>query len=238
MYRNAHWWFLAVFVVVLGGFGPTFFTRLGETALPYLIHGFSATLWILMLVTQSWLITRRRGPEGDPHRYRRWHRRLGWSSLVVFPVMLTSGFYMIRLMLTVRAEAYGPLAWVLAFIDIPTLLLLAVFYVLALVHRRRVALHSRYMSATAILLLPPALGRFLAFWVPGIPGLVPALNPMMGITQLSAAVLVLHDWRRGGRIHPPYPITLAALILLHAGMWRAPEWGWWRSLALALVGGG
>ena len=68
---------------------------------------------------------------------------------------------MIRLMLSVRLEDYGPLAYSLALIDIPSSLLLATFYVLAIVHRRTVKLHSRYMAATVILLLPPALGRFL-----------------------------------------------------------------------------
>ena len=48
---------------------------------------------------------------------------------------------------------------------------------LAIVHRRTVELHSRYMAATVILLLPPALGRFLMFWVHGIESLPQAFNP-------------------------------------------------------------
>lgn len=226
MYRHAHWWFLLVVVVVAGGFAPTFFTRLGETALPHMVHGVSSSLWLLLLVTQSLLVTR-----GG----RAWHRRLGWTSLAVFPVMVLSGFYMIRLMLTVRAEDYGPLRYVLAALDIPSLVALCAFYVMALVHRRDVRLHQRYLAATAILLLPPALGRFLAFWVPGIPDLVQALNPMMVLTSLAACVLIWDD-RRRGKVYPPYPLTLALMLLVHAFMWRAPESAWWRGLVDGLVG--
>ncbi|MEX2526496.1 MAG: hypothetical protein WEA09_02560 [Gemmatimonadota bacterium] len=227
MYRRAHIWFFVAFVVVLGGFGPTFFTRLGETPWSYLIHGGSATLWFIMLISQSWLIT-----HGQPG----WHRKLGWASLAVFPAMLLSGLHMVRLMLTVRLEGYGDLAYTLALIDIPSVVLLGVFYALALKHRREVQLHSRYMSATVILLLPPALGRFMAFWVPGIDGLVPALNPMMVVTEAIAVALIIHDWR-GGKVYPPYPITLGALVVIHALMWPAPRMEWWVAFSLWFGGG-
>jgi hypothetical protein len=220
MYRRAHWWFLLAFLVVLGGFGPTFYARLGETSLPYLVHGGSATLWMVMLITQSVLISR---------GHRAWHRRIGWSSLVIFPVMLLSALYMIRLMV-LRAEAYGSLTYVLAMIDIPTVFVLGVFYALAIAYCGRVELHSRYLAATVILLLPPALGRFLVFWVPGIEGLPAALNPTMVIVELVALVLILHD-RRVGKVHPPYPITLVVLVLIHAMMWKAPDMTWWRWVA-------
>jgi len=142
---------------LFGGFGPTFYTRLGETRLPYLIHGAAATLWMVMLVAQSWLIT---------HGQSRWHRRIGWSSVVVVPVLLASGFYMVRLMLSVRLEEYGPLAYSLTLIDI-----------------------------LSWLLLRPALGRFLAFWVPGVESLPQALDPMMILTELVAVGRVVDDWR-------------------------------------------
>lgn len=228
MYRNAHFYFLVVFLVVLGGFGPTFYTRLGETGLPYVIHGVSATLWMVMLMAQSWLIT-----HGKP----RWHRRIGWSSVVVLPVLIVSGFYMVRLMLSVRFEDYGPLAYSLALIDIPSLLLLAAFYVLAIVHRRTVKLHSRYMAATVILLLPPALGRFLVFWVPGIESLPAALNPMMLLTELVAVGLVVDDWR-GGKVYPPYVVTLGFLVVVHALMWPVQEMAWWHGFSGWLAGTG
>jgi hypothetical protein len=228
MYRNAHVYFLLALLVTLGGFGPTFYTRLGETRLPYLVHGVSATLWMVMLIAQSWIIT---------HGGARWHRRLGWSSVVVFPALLLSGLYMVRLMLSVRMDDYGPLAYTLALIDVPSLILLGVFYALAIVHRLSVKLHSRYMAATVILLLPPSLGRFLVFWVPGIDSLPRALNPMMVLTELIALALVIDD-RRGGKVHPPYPITLAFLLLIHALMWPVQEMAWFHGMASWLAGAG
>lgn len=228
MYRNAHVYFLLAFLVTLGGFGPTFYTRLGETRLPYLVHGVSATLWMVMLIAQSWLIT---------HGGARWHRRVGWSSMVVFPALLLSGLYMVRLMLSVRMEGYGPLAYTLALIDVPSLVLLGVFYVLAIVHRRSVELHSRYMAATVILLLPPALGRFLVFWFPGVDALPQALNPMMVLTELVALALVIHD-RRSGKVYPPYAITLVFLLLIHALMWPVQEWSWFHGVAGWFAGTG
>ena len=45
---------------------------------------------------------------------------------------------------------------------------------------------------------------------------------MMILTELVAAALVVHDWR-GGKVHPPYVVTLGFLVVMHALMWPVQE---------------
>jgi len=64
------WWlyFAVGFALVFTGFWPSFFAILQTTEWPHLIHGFSATAWMILGVVQAGLIK---------FRKRAWHRALG-----------------------------------------------------------------------------------------------------------------------------------------------------------------
>src|SRR5262245_48865636 len=73
------------------GFVPTFFSRLSQVDLPHLVHGWTMTGWIMLVLTQALLIR---------SRQYRWHRILGWSSVALFVVMVVTSCQMIALMLS------------------------------------------------------------------------------------------------------------------------------------------
>ena len=78
--------FVAGLAAIVAGFWPRFFGNpLGNDAW-HILHGVAATLWVLLLITQSFLIGR-----GN----RRWHERLGWLSLGPFATLLATTGYMI-----------------------------------------------------------------------------------------------------------------------------------------------
>src|SRR5688572_24512048 len=58
--------------LTVAGFWPSFFAVLPTAKLPHLVHGWSATLWMLLPLLQAWLIHTRR---------RKAHRWIGWASL-------------------------------------------------------------------------------------------------------------------------------------------------------------
>ena len=125
-YQHARWYFLAALAVTIAGFWPSFFRRLGGGEFWHSLHGVTATLWIVALATQSWLMSR---------GHVRWHRRVAVGALVVLPLLITSALYMVAVMvrgsLTATAPAGSavassfllPLAAsaFLAFIDLPTI---------------------------------------------------------------------------------------------------------------------
>src|SRR4051794_2197871 len=88
--RQPHFYFAIAFLVAVGGFWPSFFSKLSSTDTAHLIHGVTATLWMTIPIMQSWLISRKRF---------KLHRQLGWLALsIVAPILVLSGLHMVQLM--------------------------------------------------------------------------------------------------------------------------------------------
>jgi hypothetical protein len=217
LYPRAAFYFAAALAVAVAGFFPSFFARLAQTSAAPMLHGISAFAWLSLLVLQAWLIHR-----GE----RRWHRTLGrWSWLVVLP-LVGAGLVMVKAMVagtTPFQQRFGPM---LAFLDLGTLLYFTLAYVLAIRWRRQLHLHARLMATTAVLVLPPALGRLAPAVVPGVESFTQALDLAMFATEAVTLALIVHDLRRW-RLWPPYPILLAFLALQHLTMqWVGAHPAW------------
>jgi len=174
---------------------------------------------MLLLIIQPWL-------------YRtgnmKWHRVLGRSSFVLVPLIFVSGLNMIHLMLT-NLENYPPvIPYQLAFIDFTVLPLFVLFYSLAIIHRKKVQLHSRYMVCTIIGPLIPAVTRML-FIIPAIDSFDKSLNISYVIMEIVLLIL-LYDDKCSGKIRLPYLLALIVFLTDHLLMNFASQWAWWRSI--------
>jgi hypothetical protein len=89
-YGHAHFHFTLAFVVTMAGFWPSFFSRPGKTDASHMVHGVSATLWMIVPIVQAWLIS---------HREFEWHRRVGRLVFLLAPIMVVSGLRMVQIML-------------------------------------------------------------------------------------------------------------------------------------------
>jgi hypothetical protein len=224
-YQHAHYYFLAALLVTIAGFWPSFFSRPGDVDAWHSIHGISATLWIIALITQSWLMSR---------GLVRWHRRVAVAALLVLPVLVTSALYMVRLVLTNKRVPFPPA--MLAFIDLPSVVFLVVLVILALSNLRTPAAHKRFMSATVLLALPPALTRLYArVLFPGI-GPAHAFQASLVTVELILLALLFSDWQAHER-RLAYPLSLAFFVAVHvligpvssSAGWRAAM-GWYVGL--------
>lgn len=194
--RHAHWFVLAVFPLALLAFWPSYVSQLPKASAQFHAHGVTATLWLMLLVAQSWTMNRGQ---------RRTHRTLGLASLALFPLFLVGGVGIFfgmadRYLAGEPFQAmYAPrLAW-LDFVGVAGF---AWFYHEALRLRRKVHLHSRYMLATAIFLLPPIFGRLSAIPL-GVTGpedfarLSMGFQAANGVTAAIAFGLALWSGRHG-----------------------------------------
>ncbi|MDM4768052.1 hypothetical protein [Pelomonas sp. SE-A7] len=215
MYPRAERYFALALLITLIGFFPTYFSRVGEASSLHHIHGLTATGWMLCLITQAWLMRTRR---------LRWHRLLGWTSLVLAVSLFVSGLLVVRSMLGDKGNRLGPS---LAFIDFVALGYFALAITLALVNRKRVQLHARYMASTVVLVLPPALARVLLFFVAGFTKLAPAVHGAFVLSELVVVLLLLDDRRRGAGFSKPYLGLMAATLLQHAGFTFSRYWPAW-----------
>ena len=162
-YRYAHWWLLALFPLVAVAFWPNYFGQLRDAPFALHAHGISATLWLALLTIQVWSIGTRRID---------WHRRAGLATFVALPLFAAAGPLALWSMIELYAAkadpfhaAYGARLAISDIIAGPTVILLVIY---AFVQRRRVRAHAAAMLATALIVLPPILGR-LVQRVPLIP---------------------------------------------------------------------
>jgi uncharacterized membrane protein YozB (DUF420 family) len=185
-------------VIILGfslnlGLGRSSFA----VPLVYHLHAVVYFSWIALLVTQSALVSR-----GNLAL----HRRLGWLSVVLLPVMFVLG---IAITIASLQRTGGPFFFDANEFLISNPLGLLAFVSLAgaaIVMRRRTDWHRRLMLGAMATILGPGFGRILP-------------TPLMGawaweITNLVGlsfvAVGMLRDRRHLGYIHPAWFFALAA----------------------------
>lgn len=155
MYRHAHWIVLAVCIATVSGFVPTYFLAFDYAETRHHVHVLTATSWMTLLFLQPFLASR-----GKLH----WHRKLGWTSAVVFPLLAITSVYMLWYSSAVdlaRGGVFPKLYWMDYWV-VPAMIL---FWIAGIANRKNTAIHQRCMLLTLIALAPPGYGRALFFYV-------------------------------------------------------------------------
>ena len=203
-YRHAHLWFLTALGVIVAGFWPSFFRSLDGGSFWHTLHGVTATLWVIAIATQSY--TSSRG-------LLRWHRAAAALALLLLVGLSTSALAMVAVMQ--RNSQMPPfLPPLLAFVDIPTIAFLLLLVGLAVANVRRPAMHKRYMAATVLIALPPALTRLFQFFSFGF---MASFHGSFLLVDAILVALIALDRRTGvSRAGAAYPLTLAFMILIQA----------------------
>lgn len=202
-YRNIGFIFLLFIPLTFLGFYKTYFVISPEfegavDAYTH-IHAFIASLWITLLIVQPLLIRSKNFSL---------HRKFGKISYVVFFALILS---FIPQMIKEYGKGLFPLN---ASFDIALLML---FYLLAIKHKKDVAIHMRYMIAIALIFVGPTLGRII-FFLLELEYLGPWHIPYL-IAVATILSLIIWD-RKNGKNYKPYLVSLAAfsiyLISLYA----------------------
>ena len=216
------WLFFAgLFISALISFWPTYFA-LGLVAhVGYVhFHAAAATLWILMLIIQPWLI--------KTHRYDL-HRAVGKISFVLVPIivigMLLLANYRIR---TVPADAYHIQTYVL-WLQFSLVAVFAISYAFAMLNRKNSELHARFMVCTGLTLIDPVFARAI-FWIS--PESVFYHQWLtFGLTDAIFLALIWVE-RRNQRARWVFPVMLCVFLVsqIPALFWWT-DWPIWQAVA-------
>lgn len=223
-YRHAHWYFLASLAAIVAGFWPSFFRPLGAGDVAHSVHGVTATLWVVTLALQSFLMSR---------GLVTWHRRVARGAFVLLPVLVVSALQMVAVMFA-NPEMPPFLPPLLAFIDLPSVVFLVALVMLALWNIRTPAAHKRFMAATVLLGFPPALTRLYARLGEPHLGFMGALHASFVTVEVILVALLVAD-RRAGERHLAYPLSLGFFAAVHALMLPVAGSAGWQSLMSAYV---
>ena len=229
IYRHAYIYIALIFIFIFVGFFPDYFSRLGKTDLIHHIHAIFAMMWMVLVVTQTYLIG---------HDNVHWHRRLGKLSFVLAPLLVITALEMVHIALTrgTNPLILGDGRIALAYIDVGLLVYFVLFYTLAIVNRKDFRRHQRFMVSTAFVVIPPALGRIPFFYM--YPGHLSAWRAefyAVIFIEIVLLVLLYNDWRKN-QLYFAYGFSfLFFLFLLVTAQWSL-SWHWWLDISRLIAG--
>jgi len=219
------WGLAAAFIIMVAGFWPSFFANPLQNDVLHLVHGILASGWMIILITQAWLITRGQS---------KLHHMIGRLSIVWAIALVATAIGILLYSLRATGPHSLPVPWrpILAFIDIPSLILFSGFYAAAIffAFRRQIDLHYRAMICSVIVIFSPALGRLLPRIIPGIDGLIPALHPCMWLCEAACIGLIIYDYLIYKKTFAPYWVALGGSVLIDIFMLHAPEMMWFMTM--------
>jgi hypothetical protein len=221
--NNIGFFFIGVLIITLLGFYPTYFTyfpKFESFSWVYHFHAFFATLWIVMLITQAFLIRRK--------KYSL-HRKIGKASYFVIPFLLFSFFLMAKTMyfknININHLSETDALAHLSRSGLRDILYMAILYGLAILYKRRTSWHLRFFTCSGLTVLGPGLGRYaFANFRPEVAGAT------MGIFLLLIPII----WLIVDIIKRKSPIPLLIFIAITISaiyMDSAGHSEWWQTFA-------
>jgi uncharacterized membrane protein len=185
-FNQSTFWFAGLLGVALVAFWPSYLSPASATVSAYThVHAATATVWMVLLIVQPWLIRTRRLAI---------HRMIGRTSYAIAPAVIVSMLLLAHSRLQgLTSEQYLIQEYVL-YLQLSLAVVFALCYALAIHHRRRKELHARFMIGTALTLVDPVLIR-LMFWIAP----QPSFNYQwvtFGVTDLVLVGLIAYEWRR------------------------------------------
>jgi hypothetical protein len=210
-YKNLGYFFLVLLLFVFLGFYKTYFGIIPEfnPATTWIVHfhAFILFLWVCIVITQPLLI-----------RYNRFntHRQIGKFSYILVPLMVVSFLLMwIKGFSDKYSPSYSGYAKYMYeehFHSICNVILLVIFYSVAVINKKTTPLHMRYMIATTLIFIDPTLSRLLSNWFHASDFLSNLITFLF--TDLILVALIIYDVKFNRR-YKPYVYALSLFLLYH-----------------------
>lgn len=214
-------WFAGLLLLALVTFWPSYLSLPRSASSTYThFHALTATLWMLLLITQPILV---RGGR------IRLHRTLGKVSWVLGPVFIVAALLLAHSRIVgIDGDRYAIQTYIL-WLQISLTAVFALCWALAMARRRHTAVHARFMVGTALTLIDPIVIRGL-FWIDSAPG----FNYQwltFGLTDLVLLVLIAAE-RKAPTGRWVFPCLLAAFVLSQIpALFGLPQQTWWQAFS-------
>ena len=203
-FENSGYYFIGVLVLAILGFWPSYFAkfidRTADFTLYFHFHAVTATLWLALLIVQPILIQKKK---------LQLHRLLGKTSYLLIPLIFLSVILLAHHAKSGITENLGLRLWV----PFKDLFILGVAFFIAIRYRRVAALHARGMVAAGLVLIEPALFRFIrnVFLPDGGPVYMVTIGLLYSV--LIGLIILERKQKQGRWI---FPLILGLYIFVHS----------------------
>jgi hypothetical protein len=208
--RGVRPYFVAALIlagIMFVGFAKNYYFRtwIGTRPITFMVHvhGLIMTAWIVLFVVQTLLVANRRTDL---------HRKLGIAGTILASIVVALGLYTIAAQIIRRHPHINVERFTTLFVafDGLSLLLFGGLVVTAVRVRLRPQSHKRLMVMAMVSLLPPAFGRFVAYFTRiDVPEIV------LGLMCATIGICVLIDTIRHRRLHPVFAWSGALIVVVN-----------------------
>ena len=154
----------------------------------------------------------------------------GKISFVLAPVIVASAIWVNIYFMEGREGPYADGLISIFWFGFFLALAFAVLYTLAIVHRKKVQLHARYMVATSLVFIVPGLGRAIGNYVEPVIGWGPTFFQVTLVPLLIGLWLLFLDWRNEKPLTPF--LVFNGLWVMNLVIWvLSPRMTVWHRLA-------
>jgi len=217
-FDTSGYYFIALFALAIIGFWPSYFAKFFDGTADFTFyfhfHAFFAVLWIFMLIAQPILIRNKKFEL---------HRKIGKLSYILVPLIFISIILLAHSTLKGPKENLGLELW----IPLKDLLIFAVGYAIAIKYRHTMSIHARGMIVAGIVLIEPALVRFILYIFFPDSGFDPRgyLATISLVHIILIGLILAERKQKVGRW--VFPLALGLYIFVHAILVfqiRIPPW--------------
>jgi hypothetical protein len=233
-YPRAHYYVLIVIAVIVAGFWPSYFAPWGSVPWQFHAHGVAASLWVIMVATQSWTVH---------HRQLALHRATGKASLFLFPFLIGGLAAIIDLTAKGYVAGDGPVRTMFGGTFLIGLVLAIAAYVTvfyrAMKHRRHVWTHSGYMLTTPLILFESPFSRLLTMYMPGmiISGAADLwlIIPTIVVSMALELVVITAIWLKYRARATPFLVAGGFIVAQMLTMGLMADVAWLKSLLVPIA---
>lgn len=223
--RNAAVFFAFFIVAAIIAFWPGYLAQISDSDLHQHIHGLLMMLWLLMLISQAYLIR---------SNNRQLHRRIGKLAYALGPTVFLSIVFIAHKTLAaapdINERVLAQLADRMSFA-----VLFALAFGLAMFHRDQSSTHARFMLCTPLPMSGPIFDRILLIYVAPRFDFIPRFvdgGPfphylVLPAVDLFLVSLAVWDWKAHRRLYV-FPTMLAASVILQAAAFTLYDSDPWR----------
>ena len=208
IYYNSGYFFLILFAFVLLGFYKTYFgliPRFNEkTTLLVHFHAAVLTTWVLLLIAQPLLVK---------YKKLKIHRLLGKFTYFLVPLIVCSMAGMVlRGISLIPGKATPFLIFDYIYFPLIDCILFITFYTLAIIHKKKIQLHSGYMIGTGFIFFNPSLTRLIYHWF-HLPFLTAEIITIVFTDAIIVALILYLKHKKLD--YRPYGLILSLFLIYH-----------------------